>query len=78
MMRGMDAKAIDRKVSEYRKQLEESEARRAKAIEMDAAGKTVQEIGNALKVTRQRAAQILAAAKRALSRNDSRGTRGAR
>jgi len=62
MVRAMPARAISSRVADYRKMLEESDERRRRAVKLRADGKTVQEIGNVLGVTKQRASQILKAA----------------
>lgn len=52
---------------DWRKVMEEAEARRAKALAMHRAGKTYQEIAAALKVTRQRAHMIVQKALQAVA-----------
>lgn len=47
----------------YQKMLEEAAMRRAKALQLHQDGKTMEEIGAALGVTRQRASQLVLAAK---------------
>lgn len=62
MMRGMPSTNVTKKVNDYRKMMEDAEKRRARALQLRAEGKTIQEIGDALKVSKQRASQILKAA----------------
>lgn len=49
----------------YQKMLDEAPKRRAKAVEMHEQGKTMDEIGKALGISRQRASQIIQAEKQA-------------
>lgn len=51
-----------RKISEFRKLMEDADRRRSQAKQLRAEGKTVREIAVVLKVSKQRASQILKAA----------------
>lgn len=62
MMRRMPSTNVTKKVNDYRKLMEDAEKRRARALQLRAEGKTVQQIGDELKVSKQRASQILKAA----------------